>query len=95
MGLREDDYMLHLHRQVAWPGFRRELRRHREADAVDLVAVIPPASWAGVLSAAQTSDAAFWDALQALPGGAELCVDLPASGLSTLRQLVLDLISTH
>lgn len=91
MGMREDNMYAVLHRQVGWPGFRREIRWHREEDGIDRLVVIPSASWPILLMAAQTSDAAFFEALQCLPGGADLVVDLPSACLYSLRQLVQDL----
>ena len=91
MGLRDDNLYSVIHRQVGWPGFRRELRWHREEAGIDHTVVIPQAAWGETLLAAQTGDSAFFQTLQGLPGGAEIVVDLPSACLSTLRQLVLDL----
>lgn len=91
MGLREDNTYIQLHRQGGWPGFIREIRLHRGDSGIDRTATIPPASWSSLVTAANTGDAAVFDIVTGLPGGSGLLADLGPTGVSSIRQLVLDL----
>ena len=89
MGLRDDNLYVQIHRQVGWPGYIRELRHH--CGDLDVSVQIPDASWPGLVSAAQMSDAIFFTTLANIPGSRDILVDVGAAGVSVLRQLVLDL----
>lgn len=90
MGMRDDDMMLILHRQAGMPGYTREIRHHHGAAGIDVSVTIPPSMWSGLVSAAQTSDASVFSALQEF-SGPDFLTDLGSAGLALVRQLVLDL----
>lgn len=91
MGMRDDNYIIQLHRQGSWPSFTREIRHHHGESGTDVTMLIPVGGWSDLVTAAQTSDAAVFDALQALPGSRDLLIDVQQGGIRIIRQLILDL----